>query len=74
MIDAEPLTVLLVHLPLRSTTSFGRSPVRTGGRPQKEGVFTSLRAYELEYTYKLHDKIKNEQMLPRPKISLRIDW
>ena len=45
MIDAEPLTVLLVHLPPRPTTSFGRSPVRTGGLPQKEGVFTDLRIY-----------------------------
>ena len=45
MIDAEPLTVLLVHLPPRPTTSLGRSPVRTGGLPQKEGVFTDLWVY-----------------------------
>ena len=45
MIDAKPLIVPLVHLPPRSPTSFGLSPVRTGGRPTPEGVSTDLRIY-----------------------------
>ena len=45
MIDAKPLTVLLVARPPRSPTSFGPSPVRTGGRPTPEGESTDLRIY-----------------------------
>ena len=42
------LTVLLVHLPPRSTTSFGRSPVRTGGRPPGSRTCQRRRIHAVE--------------------------